>query len=69
MDIAPIGHILPGSCIGICTLKGKFAGQGVRNFIELMSKHMSGYHADILDSVMSQPRLSSGTPLPIIDDA
>ncbi len=68
MDIAPIGHILPGSCIGICTLKGKFAGQGVRNFIELMSKHMSGYHADILDSVMPN-HVSARTPLPIIDDA
>lgn len=68
MDIAPIGHILPGSCIGICTLKGKFAGQGVRNFMELMAKHMSGYHADVLDSVMSQ-QPSSRSPLPIIDDA
>ena len=68
MDIAPIGHILPGSCIGICTLKGKFAGQGVRNFMELMAMHMSGYHADVLDSVMSQQH-SSRSPLPIIDDA
>ena len=67
MDIAPIGHILPGSSIGICTLKGKFAGQGVRNFIELMAKHMSGYHADILDSVM--PSHTPRSPLPIIDDA
>ena len=67
MDIAPIGHILPGSCIGICTLKGKFAGQGVRNFMELMAKHMSGYHADILDSVM--PNHTSRSSLPIIDDA
>lgn len=69
MDIAPIGHILPGSSIGICTLKGKFAGQGVRNFMELMAKHMSGYHADILDSVMPQQSPSSRAPIPIIDDA
>ena len=68
MDIAPIGNILPGSCIGICTLKGKFAGQGVRNFIDLMAKHMSGYHADILDSVMPE-HSSSRSPMPIIDDA
>ena len=68
MDIAPISHLLPGSCIGICTLKGKFAGQGVRNFIDLMAKHMSGYHADILDSVMPE-HVFARSPLPIIDDA
>ncbi len=68
MDIVPIGHILTGSSIGICTLKGKFAGQGVRNFMELMAKHMSGYHADILASVASQQQHSS-TLIPIIDDA
>ncbi len=68
MDIAPIGHILPGSSIGICTLKGKFAGQGVRNFIEMMSKHMSGYHADIFSPGAARPTAMRASR-PIIDDA
>ena len=68
IDMTPLGHILPGSSIGICTLKGKFAGQGVRNFMDLMSLHMSNYHADI---VMTQPPASPQfrPPVPIIDDA
>ena len=36
--------------------------------MELMSKHMSGYHADILDSMMP-PQPSARVPIPIIDDA
>ena len=44
-----IDHLFPGSVIGICTLKGKFAGQAVSNFIELMSDQMRGYRPELWD--------------------
>ena len=69
IDMAPLGHILPGSSIGICTLKGKFAGQGVRNFMDLMAQHMSNYHADIVMPQSPPPPPVFRSPVPIIDDA
>jgi len=42
-----LDHIFPSSVIGVCTLKGKFAGQAVRNFIEMMSDQIQGFHAEL----------------------
>ena len=42
-----LDHIFPSSVIGVCTLKGKFAGQAVRNFIEMMSDQIRGFHAEL----------------------
>ena len=47
--VVRIDHLFPGSVIGICTLKGKFAGQAVSNFIQLMSDQMRGYRPDLWD--------------------
>ena len=47
--VVRLDHLFPGSLIGVCTLKGKFAGQAVRNFIDLMSAQMRGYHAELWD--------------------
>ena len=44
--VIPLDHIFPSSVIGVCTLRGKFAGQAVKNFVEMMSEQLSGYHAD-----------------------
>ena len=66
VGVLPLGHLFPGSVIGVCTLKGKFVGQGVRNFTQMMMEYMSGYHAEIWQTpapVMTRPTL------PIIDDA
>ena len=49
LGVVPLTHIFPSSVVGVCTLKGKFAGQAVRNFIELMSDQMRGYHAEVWD--------------------
>jgi hypothetical protein len=43
-----LDHLFPGSVIGVCTLKGKFVGQAVRNFIDMMSNEIKGFHADLL---------------------
>ena len=42
-----LDHLFPSSVIGVCTLRGKFAGQAVRNFIETMSDQIRGFHAEL----------------------
>lgn len=66
VGIVRLDHLFPGSVIGICTLKGKFVGQGVRNFMQMMSQYLSGYHAELWDEPMPA---ASRLTLPIIDDA
>ena len=46
-SVSRLDHLFPGSVIGVCTLKGKFAGQAVRNFIEMMSEQIRGFHAEL----------------------
>ena len=45
--VVRLDHLFPGSVIGVCTLKGKFVGQAVRNFIDMMSDQIKGFHADL----------------------
>lgn len=47
LGVVRLDHLFPSSVIGVCTLKGKFAGQAVRNFIEMMSNQIRGFHADL----------------------
>ena len=47
LGVVRLDHIFESSLIGVCTLKGKFLGQAVRNFIEVLSDEMRGYHADL----------------------
>ena len=49
VGMVPLDHLFPSSLIGICTLKGKFAGQAVRNFTQLMSDQMRDYRAELGD--------------------
>jgi len=42
-----LDHLFPSSVIGVCTLRGKFAGQAVRNFVEMMSEQIKGFHAEL----------------------
>ena len=49
LGVVRLDHIFPGSDIGICTLRGKFLGQAVRNFIETMSNQLRGFHAELWD--------------------
>ena len=42
-----LDHLFPSSVIGVCTLRGKFAGQAVRNFIDMMSEQIRGFHAEL----------------------
>jgi DNA-binding transcriptional LysR family regulator len=47
LGVVRLDHIFESSVIGVCTLKGKFLGKAVRNFIEVLSNEMSGFHADL----------------------
>jgi len=47
LGVVRLNHIFESSVIGVCTLKGKFLGQAVRNFIEVLSDSMRGFHADL----------------------
>ena len=38
--IISLEHLFPTSIIGVCTLTGKFAGEAVRNFVEIVSDHI-----------------------------
>ena len=42
-----LDHLFPSSVIGVCTLRGKVAGQAVRNFIEMMSEQIRDFHVEL----------------------
>jgi LysR family transcriptional regulator, cys regulon transcriptional activator len=45
--VVRLDHMFPSSVIGVCTLKGKFAGQAVRNFIDMMSDQIRNFHDNL----------------------
>ena len=47
LGVVRLDHLFPTSVMGVCTLKGKFAGQAVRNFVEIMSDQIRGFHAEL----------------------
>jgi len=46
LGVVRLDHIFPSSEIGICTLKGKFLGKAVRNFMETMAEHLKTFHPE-----------------------
>ncbi len=49
LAVVRLDHLFPSANIGVCTLKGKFHGRGVRNFINTLEESLSGFHADLWD--------------------
>ena len=47
LGVVSLEHIFPSSVIGVCTLKGKFLGRAVRNFIDTLVKHLSDFHVHL----------------------
>ena len=47
LGVVRLDHLFDSSVIGVCTLRGKFFGQAVRNFIDSMSDQMRDYHAEM----------------------
>lgn len=49
LAVVRLDHLFPSADIGVCTLKGKFHGRGVRNFINTLEENLSGFHVDLWD--------------------
>ncbi len=47
LGVVSLEHIFPSSVIGMCTLKGKFLGRAVRNFMDTLSEHLSAFHVHL----------------------
>ena len=46
LGVVRLGHLFEASEIGICTLKGKFLGRAVRNFIDTISEDLRVFHPE-----------------------
>ena len=55
--VVELDHLFPSSDIGICTLKGKYQGRIVRNFIDALAEELSGFRPQLWDprSLEDQP--------------
>ena len=55
--VVGLDHLFPNSDIGICTLKGKYRGRIVRNFIDALTEELSGFRPQLGDprSLEDQP--------------
>ena len=60
LGVVRLDHIFGGSDVGVCTLRGKFKGQAVRNFIETMANQLKGFHAELWES--NWPQETAATP-------
>lgn len=47
LGVVSLEHIFSSSVIGVCTLKGKFLGRAVRNFIDTLVEHLSDFHVHL----------------------
>jgi DNA-binding transcriptional LysR family regulator len=43
LGVVRLNHLFPPSVVGVCTLKGRFLGRSVRNFIDTLVEHLRGY--------------------------
>ena len=55
--VVGLDHLFPNSDIGICTLKGKYQGRIVHNFIDALTEELSGFRPQLWDprSLGDQP--------------
>ncbi len=44
LGVVSLEHIFPSNVLGVCTLRGKFLGRAVRNFMDTLVKHLSDFH-------------------------
>ena len=49
LGVVRLNHLFTSSSIGVCTLKGKFLGRAVRNFMNTLSEDLTGYHVELWD--------------------
>ena len=58
LGVVSLEHIFPSSVLGVCTLRGKFLGRAVRNFMDTLVKHLSDFHVHLDE--WETPPLGSG---------
>ncbi len=47
LGVIRLDHLFPRMDIGVCTLRGKFLGRAVRNFLEIMEGHLRGFNPEV----------------------
>ena len=47
LGVVSLDHIFQSSVLGVCTLRGKFLGRAVRNFMDTLVKHLSDFHVHL----------------------
>ena len=65
LGVVRMDHIFPSSVIGVCTLKGKFMGRAVRNFVETLIQDLKGIHPEMEgwdDEGRASGNLATATP-------
>ena len=65
LGVVRLDHIFSSSVIGICTLRGKFMGRAVRNFVDTLIEDLKGIHPEMEgwdDQVGSRGDLAEATP-------
>ena len=45
--VVRLDYLFPGSKIGVCTLKAKFAGQAICNFVDIMAEQIRDHHGEV----------------------
>jgi DNA-binding transcriptional LysR family regulator len=54
LSVVNLDHLFSGSAIGICTLKGKYLGPAVQNFIDKLVTDLPGISCTMLDQPVLQ---------------
>ena len=54
LSVVNLDHLFSGSAIGICTLKGKYLGPAVQNFIDKLVTDLTGIRSAMLDQPVLQ---------------
>ncbi|MDA0733182.1 MAG: LysR family transcriptional regulator [Chloroflexi bacterium] len=49
LGVVKLDHLFPTWSIGMCTLRGKFLGKAVRNFMNTLMGELSGFHPELAD--------------------
>lgn len=54
LSVANLDHLFPESAIGICTLKGKYLGPAVQNFIDKLAADLTGFRSALWEQPILQ---------------
>ena len=64
LGVVKLDHLFPPWEIGMCTLRGKFLGKAVRNFMDALQEQLTGFHPELSDWNLTLDLKSSSIPVP-----